>query len=227
MHARRLQILLGLVALAVSARLGLAALTTGAQAKAAPQSYEVDPDASRIFVKVGAATRLGHEHGVQGNLKSGKLTLGGDGELIFDMASFAADTPESRKRVGLGKKKVSANEAKKVTAAMTSAEVLDVGQYPTAKYRISSITPLDNQVAGDPGSYQLEGSFTLHGTERKLQVNAKLKRADKDGQSKLTGTFTILQTDFGIKPYSALGGLAKVADELEITGDVVLRPLAK
>jgi hypothetical protein len=41
---------------------------------------------------------------------------------------------------------------------------------------------------------------------------------------KMAGTFTLKQTDYGIKPVSALGGLAKSADELEITGDLVLRP---
>jgi hypothetical protein len=30
------------------------------------------------------------------------------------------------------------------------------------------------------------------------------------------------QTDFGMKPYSTLAGMAKVADALEVTGDLVL-----
>ena len=57
--------------------------------------------ASRVFVRVGKATRLGHVHGVQGKLKSGRLRSVGGGELVFDMASFVADTTEAREYVGL------------------------------------------------------------------------------------------------------------------------------
>src|SRR5262249_2559987 len=100
---------------------------------------------------------------------------------------------------------------------------LDVGKYPTATYQISSIRPLDKQAAGEPGTYQLEGKFTLHGVEKELALKAKLERADKDGLVRMTGSFTIKQTDYGMTPVSAAAGLAKVADELEITGELVLR----
>jgi polyisoprenoid-binding protein YceI len=211
------------LALAVFLILNLIVVSAGAQEKAAPATYEVDVEASRIYIKVGAATRLGHQHGVEGNLKSGKVTFGGEGELVFDMASLTADTAEARKRVGLEKKKVSQNEAKKVTQAMRSADVLNVEKHPTATFRLSAIKPLDKQAAGEPGTYQIQGSLSLHGTENKLQFKGKVERADKEGQLKATGTFTIKQTDYGMKPYAAAGGLAKVADELEISGELVLK----
>jgi polyisoprenoid-binding protein YceI len=193
------------------------------EAKPAPaKNWQVDTSASKVFVKVGSATRLGHPHGVEGKLKSGKIALGGEGTLVFDMTSFVADTPEARKRVGLAGKKVSRNEAKKVTAAMRGSDVLDVDRHPTASYRVTSVTPLDKQAAGQPGAYRLEGRFSLHGKEQKLQFKAKVEREGKG--LKMTGSFTIRQTDYGITPYSALGGLAKVADELEIQGDLVLVP---
>ncbi|HEY7153970.1 MAG TPA: YceI family protein [Gemmataceae bacterium] len=215
-----------LLAIAVSLQLGAVSLLAQADRKERSRiaTYQVDADASRIYVKVGTATRLGHEHGVQGKLKSGKLTLGGGGELVFDMASFTADAAEARKRVGLEKKKVSANEAKKVTEAMRGADVLDVTKYPTATYHMDSITPLDKQAAGEPGTYQVEGSFSLHGTRQKLSFKAKVERGAKGGLLRMSGTFTIKQTDYGIKPYSAVGGLAKVADESEISGDLELKP---
>jgi polyisoprenoid-binding protein YceI len=215
-----------LVALVLAASLQIC-LASSPPASQEPQrqavSYVVDTDASRIYVKVGTSTRLGHEHGVEGNLKSGKITLGGEGELVFDMASFSADSLASRKRVGLERKKVSENEAKKVTAAMRGGDVLDVVQYPTATYQISSIRPIDKQAAGEPGTYQLEGRFKLHGVEQKLALKAKLERADKDGRLRMTGRFAIKQTDYGMTPVSAAAGLAKVADKLEITGELVLR----
>src|SRR5215475_11218389 len=117
MSACRFRSGIAVLALAACLHWGVTTAPARPDTKAAP-SYEVDSKASRIYVKVGTATRLGHEHGVQGGLKSGKLSLGGGGELVFDMASFTADSPEARQRVGLGKKRVSRNEAKKVTEAM-------------------------------------------------------------------------------------------------------------
>jgi polyisoprenoid-binding protein YceI len=186
------------------------------------KTYRVDADASRIYVKVGSATRIGHPHGVEGNLKSGKISLGGEGELVFDMSSFKADTQEARKKVGLEGKKISENEAKKVNDAMLSTDVLDVGKFPTAAYKITALKPADEQEAGAPGMYQVAGRFTLHGTEKPLQFKAKLERTDKEGVFKLSGSFAIKQSDYGVTPYSAAGGLAKVADELEISGELLL-----
>src|SRR5205823_94917 len=103
MSAWRLRPGIALLALAASLHYGVPTSPARPDKKAAPAgpSYEVDSKSSRIYVKVGTATRLGHEHGVQGSLKSGKLSLGGGGEFIFDMASFIADTTEARERVGL------------------------------------------------------------------------------------------------------------------------------
>jgi polyisoprenoid-binding protein YceI len=186
-------------------------------------TYQVDTKASRVYVKVGSATRIGHPHGVEGKLKSGKITLGATGELVFDMGSFEADTKEARRKVGLEKKKVSENEAKKVNAAMRSEDVLDVEKFPTAIYKITILMPAEKQEAGAPGIYEINGRFTLHGAEQPLRFKAKLERTDKQGTLKLTGKFAIKQSDYGVTPYSAAAGLVKVANRLQIFGELWLR----
>jgi polyisoprenoid-binding protein YceI len=127
--------------------------------------------------------------------------------------------------VRLEGKKVSENEAKKVNEAMLSAAVLDVEKFPTATYKIIIIEPAERQEAGALGAYQVKGRLTLHGAEQPLQLKAQLERADEPGVLKLSGVFTIRQTAYGMQPYSAAGGLAKVADELEITAELWLSPV--
>jgi len=188
------------------------------------KTLQVDIAASRVFVKVGSATRLGHRHGVEGKLKSGAIALGAGGELVFDMTTFTADTQEARKKVGLEGAKMSENEAKKVNEAMLSADVLDVEKFPTASYKIIVIKPAEKQEIGDPGLYHVNGRLTLHGAEQPLAFTARLARTDKEGVVKLSGAFAMKQSAFGIKPYSAAGGLAKVADELEIHSELLLSP---
>jgi polyisoprenoid-binding protein YceI len=167
------------------------------------------------------AEGYGHPHGVSGQLASGKIDLGGPGDLVFDMKSFVADRPDVRAHLGLTKK-VSSSDQRKVTEAMLGADVLDVARFPKAAYSITAIAPLDGQPPGDTGRYQVDGEFTLHGVKRPLRVLSALERTDRAGVLLMRGSFTILQTQFGITPYSALGGFVRVTDKLEVWADLVL-----
>jgi polyisoprenoid-binding protein YceI len=185
------------------------------------KTYRVDTRVSRVYVLVGSATSLGHPHGVEGKLKSGKISPGAGGELVFDMKSFKADTQQARQKVHLEGKPMSENEAKKVNETMRSADVLDVDKYPTATYQIAMMKPAQGQEAGAPGTYHVNGRLTLHGAKQPLHLKAKLAQAG-EGALKLSGVFAIKQTAFGMTPYSGAGGLAKVADELEVLAELSL-----
>src|ERR1043166_7785568 len=86
--------------LSIVVPLGLIALLAHSPARAG----DVDVAKSRIYVRVGK-TGFGHEHGVEGRLKSGHLKLGATtdaGELVFDLASFEAERTVARKYAGRG-----------------------------------------------------------------------------------------------------------------------------
>jgi polyisoprenoid-binding protein YceI len=189
----------------------------------APLPFQVDTGASRVYVKVGSATRLGHVHGVEGRLASGKLTPGGAGELVFDLKSFVADTVAARQYVGLPAS-FSGSDAQKVTANMQGGDVLDVNRFPQATYAITAMEPATNQKPGEPGAYRLSGKFTLHGVTQPVTFPASVEQTDRPGVLRVRGSFAILQTAYGIQPYSALGGLVGVTDRLEIWGDLLLVP---
>jgi hypothetical protein len=193
-----------------------------AQAPAA-NGYQVETSSSRVYIRVGSATRLGHNHGIQGTISSGTVTLGGTGELVFAVSSFVADTPEARQYVGL-EPGFSRSDAKKVNENMRGPDCLDVGNYPTATCSLTSIRPLDGQAAGQTGRYQCDGRFTLHGVAQNVSFTATAQATDKDKVLRFRGSFSILQTSYGIQPYSALGGLIRVADALQIWGDLLLQP---
>ncbi len=207
--------------------------TKAAQAQgAAPASsptkagrMEADLEASRVFIKVTSGSRLGHDHGVIGRLESGWIAPGTGGELVFAMKTFVTDTPEARKFVGLTAP-IKAADREKSCSNMLSADVLDVAHYPKATFKIDSFRPTGKQAAGAPGDYRLTGSFTLHGTTRPLTIDAKLEPGGAPGTSRLRGAFSILQTEFGIQPYSALGGLVSIEDKLDIWGEFVVRNAA-
>ena len=101
----------------------------GAAACLAQQPGQVDLQRSRAYVRIGA-TGLGHEHGAEGRLKSGRLVLGPSanaGELVFDMTTFVTETAASRTYVGLGGG-ADASTAAKVTANMLGKRSAGCGQ---------------------------------------------------------------------------------------------------
>src|SRR5689334_7451493 len=109
MLAKHQQLVTGLAWLCVLGAIAVLTPDHGSRVNAAEPaakplaSGDVDPADSRVFVHVGKR-RLGHEHGVEGLVKSGHLKLEATenaGEIVFDMRSFKADTDVARKHVGL------------------------------------------------------------------------------------------------------------------------------
>jgi len=189
-----------------------------------PAPGDVDLAASRVYVFVGK-TGLGHNHAVAGLLQAGRVAVGAAdqaGTLVFDMRSFTADTAEARKALGLPGE-TDASTQKQVQANMTGPEVLDVARHPTATFQIRSALSSKQQVSGRPPVYELMGTFTLHGVARDVMIPVEVEQRGE--WLRLRGMFVIKQTDFGMKPYKKLGGVVGVADELRITGDILVRAM--
>jgi polyisoprenoid-binding protein YceI len=179
---------------------------------------QIDIRASRVFILVGK-TGLGHQHGIEGRIKDGSLALGataGAGRIVFDITTFQADTPEARQFVGLEGVTDTATQ-RQVNANMLGPDVLDVRRFPTASFKVESILRLAAPRAAAP-QYQLEGDFTLHGTTKKLKLVAEA--TPTSGYVRLRGKFSIMQSEYGITPYSKAFGAIGVADTLTIWGDL-------
>jgi polyisoprenoid-binding protein YceI len=137
------------------------------------------------------------------------------------MTTFAADASEARRVFGWSRP-VTPSDQKKITAAMLGSEVLDVARYPRAVFAIARLSPLDGQPPGSAECYRLEREFTLHGVTRPIRLTASMEPAERPNVVRMRGKFTLLQSEYGMKPYSALAGLVRVADPLEIRGDLML-----
>ena len=194
----------------------------GPPAAVPPAVGDVDLAGSRVYVFVGK-TGLGHNHAVVGLLQAGRVVIGAAeqaGMLVFDMQSFRADTAEARKALGLQGQTDSWTQ-QQVTTNMTGPDVLDVAHHPTATFQIRSALAAPRQAANRPPVYELVGVFTLRGQAREVVIPVEVEQ--RGGWLRLRGMFSIKQTDFGMKPYTKLGGAVGVADELRINGDVLVR----
>jgi hypothetical protein len=61
----------------------------------------------------------------------------------------------------------------------------------------------------------------LRGTTRNQTIAARI--AVFDDMLRASGEFTLIQSDFGIKPISVAGGALKVKDELKLSFEMVAR----
>lgn len=100
-------------------------------------------------------------------------------------------------------------------------EVLESSSFPTVLYECS------HESASKMGEGQywlvLNGDLTLHGVTRSQPVSA---RVTLNGDTlRAAGDFSIRQSDYEIRPVSALGGAVRLKDELKLSFALSARKL--
>jgi len=101
---------------------------------------------------------------------------------------------------------------------MVGPQVLNVEQYPTITFVITSIAINTNQETRLDGV--VTGRLTLRDVTRSITVPIT---ARLEGQTLIAaGRFALKQTDYGIKPVS-VGGVVSVKDTVNISFDIVGR----
>jgi polyisoprenoid-binding protein YceI len=96
-------------------------------------------------------------------------------------------------------------------------QVLEVDKYPEIVFRSSNISA--NRMAEGRYRARIIGDLTLHGvTQKNIWISAEA--AVTDDRLRAQGTFSLKQSDFGIKPFSAVGGTIKLKNGLQFTFDI-------
>jgi polyisoprenoid-binding protein YceI len=98
-------------------------------------------------------------------------------------------------------------------------EVLETAKFREIVFQSNNIAV--NRLAQGRCRARIIGDLTLHGvTQKNIWITAEATL--DDASLRAQGNFSLKQTDFGIKPYSAAGGTIKLKNELkfsfEITG---------
>jgi polyisoprenoid-binding protein YceI len=166
--------------------------------------YELGPDDAKLTVhtrKGGAAAKAGHNLTIEVTDWSGTLDVGDDPAATS--IELSADAGSLVVVEGHGGIQALGDDEKSSIKQTIAEDILKDG---TISFRSSSIEPSENG-----GPLHVRGDLELVGTTG--PVTFDLETGD-DGR--LDAIATIKQTDFGIKPYSALFGTLKVLDEVEI-----------
>lgn len=181
--------------------------TVGAQSK--PHTYTIVTSESSFWVyveKAGLLSGLAHNHEIGVKSFSGRVTVpeagASGGSLELDVNAQSLTVLD---------KKPSEEDKKKIYNSMHS-EVLESAKYQKINFKSTSVSDLKK--TGDGYSFTLNGDLTLHGVTKRIAVPVSATITPQ--QLRAIGKYTLRQSDFGIKPYSAAGGTVKVKNEVVV-----------
>ena len=88
-------------------------------------------------------------------------------------------------------------------------KVLHPDKYPTANFRSKAIQEKE-------GGYKINGDLSLHGVTKSIDFDIDTNSGN------LNGMITLLQKDYGIKPFKVMMGTLKIKNEINIGFDLSL-----
>jgi polyisoprenoid-binding protein YceI len=176
-----------------------------------PGTYELEPKDGTLSVRTGkrgAASKAGH------NLLIAVERWGATVKLAEDPAQsvleLTADSTSFTVLEGTGGVQSLGDDDKQGIAQTINQEVL---KGTPISFRSTAVRPDGDGKLHVTGDLELAGGINL--------IAFDIEIAD-DGR--LTGNATIKQTEWGMKPYSALFGTLKVSDDVQVSIDGQLRP---
>jgi polyisoprenoid-binding protein YceI len=180
--------------------------------------YAVDSAASKVRIytfRAGAAARLGHNHVLSAPRFEGYVLLPSQQaadarfELRVPLDELAVDDPAARaETAGNFAGDRSAADIAGTRANMLGERGLDAARFPQMRLRSVAIE-------GDWPVLVAQVEVTLHGVSRTQPVMLRVERSA--ATLKVGGTLVLRQSDFGIVPFSALGGLLSVQDAVAVS----------
>lgn len=174
-------------------------------------SHELGPDSGRLLVRTGRSglgRRAGHDLAI---------------EVTRWSARTAVDPAEPANSTVTAEIEVDSFEVREGTGGvmpLTDADRAEIMKNVRGKVLHTSAHPMitfrSTAVEGTPESFTVEGDLTIMGVTRAVTVRGQVSG------DRLTGAATVVQSRWGIKPYSALFGQLRVADPVEIEFDLAV-----
>ena len=158
----------------------------------------------------GILARLGHDHVVASHNVSGTVSPAQHrADFTFRLDEMKIDEADLRRTAGLEKQPSA--DAIEGTRHNMLTKVLDADRYPIVSIHA------ERMAAGQP----LQVSITLHGVTRTLAIPVQLR--EENDIINVKGTVSLKQTDFGLTPFSVMGGAMSVQDQMELRFDLTAR----
>jgi len=190
-------------------------MQTGTQKGFAPMRFAIDTNASRFAVQAfatGMLSALGH------NPRIGLRDFDGEIQCVPDTYEKALVRLTVRTGAMEVLDEMKSDDRKKLEQLMYG-EVLDVQRFPTAAYESEQITV--QKLSDDLLVAQVSGELSFHGATEPLSFDTRVTRLGT--LLRISGEFSLRQSDYGIKPVSFAGGALRLKDEVKFNFELVAR----
>lgn len=174
--------------------------------------YTLGPESGRLVVlttRTGLGAMAGHDLTIEATRWHGVAMVDPDDPSASSVnVEIEAGSLEAREGTG-GVKPLSDSDRMEIDKSLRE-KVLDVSRHPVITFR-------STKVEGSAESFRVEGDLSLAGTTRPCVIEGSLE----DGH--VRGSATVVQSQWGIKPYSAFFGALKLNDEVGVRIEAELR----
>jgi polyisoprenoid-binding protein YceI len=165
----------------------------------------------------GMAAQAGHDLAIEAARWSGELTVGDD--LVPSGLEVHVDLGALTVREGTGGLKPLTDRDRRDIGG-TARKLLKTDRFPEAVFTATGFEPAAGNPAAGDGDGVISGSLTLAGVARPLRLTVS-----RTGPQTYRVAGKVVQSHYGIKPYTAFLGALKVRDAVEIEADINLSGL--
>jgi polyisoprenoid-binding protein YceI len=179
--------------------------------------FQLDPDSSTVRIYVfrgGKAPKLGHNHVLSAPTFTGAFQLSDKGtagsrfSLSFRLDQLVFDKAEHRAALGANFASIMSEDAIEGTRRnMLGDKIFQADQYPLVHIR-------SVQISGDAPKFAARVEIEMHGQSREQWVALSVIGLPEALQA--SGALVLRPSDFGVQPFSILGGLLAVQDEVVV-----------
>lgn len=187
----------------------------GTQMGLATARYLIDTTASRFIVQAfatGLLSAFGH------NPKIGMRDF--EGEIQSALETYEKALVRVTVRTGAMEvlDEMKGDDRKKLEQTMYE-EVLEVQRFPTAMYESKQIKV--ERLREDQLLAHISGELSFHGATQTHSFDARVTRMG--AMLRISGEFSLQQSDYGIKPISFAAGALRLKDEVKFNFELVAR----
>ncbi len=179
--------------------------------------HRLGPDDGRLLLRTyrsGLAAQAGHDLTIEMTRWSGDLDPGEQADFSKAGLVVRIDMAALVVREGRGGVKPLTDRDRR-EIAVTGRKQTEADRFPEATFVAERFEP------DGSGGGAISGTLTLHGQSRPLRL-----QVTRTGEDKYRATTSIVQSEYGIKPYSGMFGALKLRDSVDVEAEVDLSAAA-
>jgi polyisoprenoid-binding protein YceI len=176
-------------------------------------TYTVGPDNGQLMLKTkrtGLGAKAGHDLTLEVTTWNAHVTVD-TANPASSSVNLEADANSLEVREGTGGVKPLSDSDRADIKKTIRDKVLRTDRYPT-------ITFASTNVGGTEESFSIDGDLTITGTTQPVTVHGRIT----DGRAQ--GYATVVQSHWGIKPYTAFLGALRLSDEVKVEFVIAIGP---